>query len=87
MRCRVAGLRLRLLNGCNARSLHVAASDKRPFYVIASDGGLLAEPVKLDSLPILPGERFEVMIDTSDGNSFDLVTLPTEQMGMTLPPF
>jgi blue copper oxidase len=80
-------LRLRLLNGCNARSLHVAASDKRPLYVIASDGGLLAEPVKLDSLPILPGERFEVMIDTSDGNSFDLVTLPTEQMGMTLPPF
>jgi blue copper oxidase len=80
-------LRLRLLNGCNARSLHVAASDKRPLYVIASDGGLLAEPVKLDLLPILPGERFEVMIDTSDGNSFDLVTLPTEQMGMTLPPF
>ncbi|WP_223817161.1 multicopper oxidase domain-containing protein, partial [Pantoea sp. M_5] len=80
-------LRLRLLNGCNARSLHVAASDKRPLYVIASDGGLLAEPVSVDALPILPGERFEVMIDTSDGKAFDLVTLPTDQMGMTLPPF
>ncbi|NYS30590.1 multicopper oxidase CueO [Pantoea sp. WMus005] len=80
-------LRLRLLNGCNARSLHVATSDKRSLFVIASDGGLLAEPVKLDSLPILPGERFEVMIDTSDGKAFDMVTLPTEQMGMTLPPF
>jgi blue copper oxidase len=80
-------MRLRLLNGCNARSLNIAASDKRPLYIIASDGGLLAEPVKLDALPLLPGERFEIMIDTSDGKAFDLVTLPTEQMGMTLPPF
>ncbi len=36
-------LRLRLLNGCNARSLNFATSDKRPLYVVASDGGLLAE--------------------------------------------
>ncbi|WP_054634484.1 multicopper oxidase CueO [Pantoea stewartii] len=80
-------LRLRLLNGCNARSLHLAASDKRPLYVIASDGGLLPEPVKVDSLPLLPGERFEVMVDTSDGKAFDIVTLPVSQMGMTLAPF
>ncbi len=80
-------LRLRLLNGCNARSLHLATSDKRPLYVIGSDGGLLAEPVKVDSLPLLPGERFEVMLDTSDGHSFDIVTLPVEQMGMMLAPF
>ncbi|MCV3297748.1 multicopper oxidase CueO [Pantoea ananatis] len=80
-------LRLRLLNGCNARSLHIAASDKRPLYVIASDGGLLSEPVKVDSLPLLPGERFEIMVDTSDGNAFDIVTLPVTQMGMTLAPF
>lgn len=80
-------LRLRLLNGCNARSLHIAASDNRPLYVIGSDGGLLAEPVKVASLPLLPGERFEVMVDTSDGKAFDLVTLPVEQMGMTLAPF
>lgn len=32
-------LRLRLLNGCNARSLNFATSDKRPLYVVASDGG------------------------------------------------
>ena len=48
-------LRLRLLNGCNARSLNFAASDKRPLYVIASDGGLLAEPVKVNELPMLMG--------------------------------
>ncbi len=80
-------LRLRLLNGCNARSLKIAASDNRPLYVIASDGGMLAEPVKVTELPMLMGERFEVLVDTLDGKPFDLVTLPVEQMGMTVAPF
>ncbi|QDY41014.1 multicopper oxidase CueO [Candidatus Pantoea soli] len=80
-------LRLRLLNGCNARSLHIAASDRRPLYVVGSDGGLLAEPIRVESLPLLPGERFEVLVDTSDGKTFDIVTLPVTQMGMTLAPF
>ncbi|MGK4762945.1 multicopper oxidase CueO, partial [Salmonella enterica] len=44
-------LRLRLLNGCTARSLNIAARDNRPLYVIASEGGLLAEPVKVTELP------------------------------------
>ncbi|MGK3362761.1 multicopper oxidase CueO [Citrobacter portucalensis] len=80
-------LRLRLLNGCNARSLNIAASDNRPLYVIASDGGLLAEPVKVTELPMLMGERFEVLVDVSDGKTFDLVTLPVSQMGMAVAPF
>ncbi|CNF16311.1 multicopper oxidase [Yersinia pseudotuberculosis] len=80
-------VRLRLLNGCNARSLNLALSDGRPMYVIASDGGLLAEPVVVRELPILMGERFEVLVDTRDGQSLDLVTLPVTQMGMTLAPF
>ncbi|MBS0908786.1 multicopper oxidase CueO [Tatumella sp. JGM118] len=80
-------VRFRMLNGCNARSLILSTSDQRPLYVIASDGGLLAQPVKVDSLEMIPGERFEVMVDTSDGKAFDLVTLPTEQAGMVLAPF
>lgn len=80
-------LRLRLLNGCNARSLNIAVSDNRPLYVIASDGGLLAEPVKVTELPMLMGERFEVLVDVSDGKAFDLVTLPVSQMGMAIAPF
>ena len=80
-------LRLRLLNGCNARSLNFAASDKRPLYVVASDGGLLAEPVKVTELPMLMGERFEVLVDISDGKPFDLITLPVSQMGMAVAPF
>ncbi|QCR37129.1 multicopper oxidase CueO [Nissabacter sp. SGAir0207] len=80
-------LRLRLLNGCNARPLRLAASDNRPLYVIASDGGLLSEPVKVTELPLLMGERFEVLVSTADGKPFDLLTLPVTQMGMALPPF
>ena len=80
-------LRLRLLNGCNARSLNFATSDKRPLYVVASDGGLLPEPVKVNELPMLMGERFEVLVDISDGKPFDLVTLPVSQMGMAVAPF
>ncbi|EPL6454382.1 multicopper oxidase CueO [Providencia rettgeri] len=80
-------IRLRLLNGCNARSLNISTSDGRKMYVVASDGGLLAEPVALTELPILMGERFEVLIDASDGHAFDLVTLPVGQMGMTIAPF
>ncbi|ARU95119.1 multicopper oxidase CueO [Tatumella citrea] len=80
-------VRFRMLNGCNARSLHLTTSDKRPLYIIASDGGLMAEPVKVESLSFIPGERFEVMVDTTDGQPFDFVTLPVEQAGMTLSPF
>lgn len=85
--CPRGWLRLRLLNGCNARSLNIAASDHRPLYVVASDGGFLSEPVKMDTLEILMGERFEVLVDASDGKPFDIVTLPVQQMGMTLAPF
>ncbi|MEM7171350.1 MAG: multicopper oxidase CueO [Pseudomonadota bacterium] len=80
-------LRLRLLNGSNARSYRLAFSDQRPMYVIASDGGLLAEPVKLSELMLFPGERYEVLVDGRDGTPFDLVTRPVKQMAMNLPPF
>ncbi|RQW63199.1 multicopper oxidase CueO [Vibrio viridaestus] len=80
-------VRLRLLNGCNARVLAIATSDKRPMYVIASDGGLLSSPVKQNVLPIMMGERFDIIIDTSNGKPFQLIALPTNQIGMTLPPF
>lgn len=80
-------LRLRLLNGCNARSLNISTSDGRKMYVVASDGGLLAELIAVTELPILMGERFEVLIDARDGRSFDLLTLPVNQMGMTIAPF
>lgn len=80
-------LRLRLLNGSNARSYRLALSDGRSMFVVASDGGLLAEPVELKELMIYAGERYEVLVDARNGTPFDLVTRPVGQMAMNLPPF
>jgi blue copper oxidase len=80
-------IRLRILNGSNARSYKLSVSDNRSFYVIASDGGLLASPVELKELLIYAGERFEVLVDARDGRAFDIVTLPVAQDIMRLPPF
>jgi FtsP/CotA-like multicopper oxidase with cupredoxin domain len=72
-----AGLvRLRLLNAANARVFDLRFSDRRPFYVIAGDGGLLSEPVEVRSLAIGPAERYEVLVDFADGRPVDLVTAP-----------
>jgi blue copper oxidase len=79
-------LRLRILDGSNARSYTLAASDNRSLYVIGSDGGLLESPVELKELLIHAGERFEVMVDARDGRAFDLVSLPNAQEIMRLPP-
>lgn len=80
-------LRLRLLNGSNARSYRLALSDGRSMFVVASDGGLLSEPVELTELMIYPGERYEVVVDSRNGTPFDLVTRPVGQLAMNLPPF
>ena len=68
-------VRLRLLNGANARFYIVAFADGRTFYKIASDGGLLEAPVPLKTMEMSPGERCEVVIDMADGKSAGLLTL------------
>ncbi|MBS2132183.1 multicopper oxidase domain-containing protein (plasmid) [Burkholderia thailandensis] len=56
-------VRLRLLNGSNARSYNFALSDGRAFEVIASDSGLLARPASTRTLLLSPGERAEIVVD------------------------
>lgn len=58
-------VRLRLLNGANARVFDLAFQDGRSFQWIASDAGLLREPVTLDSLELAPGQRAEIVVDFS----------------------
>jgi FtsP/CotA-like multicopper oxidase with cupredoxin domain len=59
-----AGLvRLRLLNGCNARILYLRFEDGRDMHQIASDGGLLPQPAARKSLRLATGERAEVLVD------------------------
>ena len=59
-------VRLRLLNGSNARVYQMRFDDKRKFYQIATDGGLLDKPVELTDIILTPGERAEVLVDLSN---------------------
>ena len=68
-------VRLRLLNGANARFYIVNFSDNRTFHKIASDGGLLEAPVPLTTMEMSPGERCEIVIDMADGKPAGLLTL------------
>jgi blue copper oxidase len=80
-------VRLRLLNGSNARSYLLKASDNRSLFVIASDGGLLESPVDMKQFMMYAGERFEIMVDCRSGAPFDLIAMPTGEAVMRLPPF
>ena len=78
-----AGLvRLRLLNGANAQNFELRFSDRRTFHVIGSDGGFVAQPVPVSALRISPAERFEVLVDFSDGRSVVLETGSDSAMGI-----
>jgi blue copper oxidase len=78
-----AGLvRVRLLNGANARFFDLYFSDDRTFQVIASDGGYLPAPVDLRRLLVAPGERYEVVVDFANGAEVELRTGPDRNVPM-----
>lgn len=61
-------VRLRLLNGSNARSYNLGLTDERAFLLIATENGLLPEPVSLTRLPLAPGERAEIVVAFAPGD-------------------
>lgn len=73
-------VRLRLLNAANARNFDLRFTDGRTFHVIASDGGYLPAPIAMTTLIIAPSERFEVLVDFSDGKVGVLETAPDDTM-------
>jgi FtsP/CotA-like multicopper oxidase with cupredoxin domain len=75
-------VRLRLVNGANARFFDLQFSDARTFHVVASDGGYLPAPVPLQRLLIAPGERYEILVDFSDGQRAALSTGPDRNLPM-----
>ncbi len=75
-------VRLRFVNGANARFFELQFSDARTFYVIGSDGGYLPAPVPLQRLLFGPGERYEVIVDFSNGQRTTLLTGPDRNLPM-----
>ncbi|MGM0523771.1 MAG: multicopper oxidase family protein [Bacillota bacterium] len=59
-------MRFRILNGSNARVFELELNNHQSFYQIASDGGLLEQPVEMNRLVLGPAERAEIVIDFSD---------------------
>ena len=75
-------VRLRLVNGSNARIYDLSFDDGRALHWIATEGGLLDAPVLLRSLSLAPGQRAEVLVDFSDGRKTTLVTAPDANASM-----
>jgi FtsP/CotA-like multicopper oxidase with cupredoxin domain len=73
-------VRLRLLNAANARNFDLRFGDGRTFHVIASDAGYLGAPVAMTFLAIAPSERFEILVDFSNGKTVVLETGPDNRM-------
>lgn len=77
-------VRLRVLNGSNARIYHLGFSDGRAFHQIASDGGLLAAPIETTRVLVAPGERAELVVDFSgdaEGATVELQSFSGEVFG------
>lgn len=72
-------LRLRILNASASRIYRLQLQE-HPFYLIATDGGHLAEPVELDELILAPGERADVLVrGDRPAGSYSLLTLPYDR--------
>lgn len=75
-------VRLRLLNGCNARIFTLYMQSGREMHLIATDGGYLPKPIALDELRLSPGERAEVLVDFGDGRADALLSRADMNSGM-----
>ncbi len=66
--------RFRLLNASNTNAYTLRFDNDHPFYQISTDGGLLSKPVELNSLPLEPAERSDIIIDFTNlkGETFIL---------------
>ncbi|WP_067821536.1 multicopper oxidase family protein [Nocardia inohanensis] len=75
---RTERVRLRLLNGSSSRVFQLAFADERRIELIATDGGLLPEPVALQQLTLSPGERAEIVVGVRGGESVGLRAVPVQ---------
>lgn len=75
-------LRFRIVNASTSRFYQLAL-ENHPLYLIATDGGAIAQPVELQELLLSPGERAEVLIrgDREPGQ-YRLLNLPYQRGGM-----
>ncbi len=80
LECPAQVVRLRLLNGSNARIYPLGLDNGQDLHVIAGDGGLLPAPTATDRLWLSNGERAEVLLDLTgmEGDSLLLMSYGDE---------
>ncbi|PIC56969.1 copper oxidase [Sporosarcina sp. P12(2017)] len=78
-------VRLRLLNGSNARNYTFKLNTGDSFVQIATDGGFLNEPVTLNEVTLTPSERAEIIVDFSQLNTSNDLALVNEDGSVLLP--
>lgn len=74
-------VRLRLLNGCNARILVLRLSDATQMLQIANEAGMLAAPLARGTLTLAPGERAEVLVNLSGATAGQVTRLLASTAG------
>ena len=75
-------IRLRLLNGSNARSYEFNFSDNTKFHQISSDGGFLEESIEMNKVSLAPAERAEILVDFSAYNIGDKIILKDDDYNL-----
>jgi blue copper oxidase len=75
-------VRLRLVNGSNARIYQLAFSDGRSFHWIGTEGGLLERSVELQALSLASGQRAEILVDFANGRPAKLISAPDPNASM-----
>ncbi|MEK3889518.1 multicopper oxidase family protein [Bacillus sp. FSL K6-3431] len=73
--------RFRILNASNTNAYTFKLGNGQDFYLIGTDGGLLPKPVTLDSLPMEPAERADIIIDFSKHKGKSLILQNTNDEG------
>jgi FtsP/CotA-like multicopper oxidase with cupredoxin domain len=61
--------RLRFLNASSSRVFNLGFTDGRSFAVIGTDGGLLPAPHTAKRVQLSPGERAEIVVELSQGDT------------------
>ncbi|HLR68536.1 MAG TPA: multicopper oxidase domain-containing protein [Virgibacillus sp.] len=78
-------VRLRLLNGSNARNYTFKLNTGDSFVQIATDGGFLNEPVTLNEITLTPSERAEIVVDFLQLDTESDLALINEDGSILLP--
>ncbi|MEI8288240.1 MAG: multicopper oxidase domain-containing protein [Verrucomicrobiota bacterium] len=75
-------IRLRILNAEIERGYVLGFSDNRTFHLIATDGGLVDQPIPVNRLKLMVGERVDLLVNLGDqkpGATIDLMAYNARQ--------